>query len=921
MTTVKNGNVKTGHTGSQEGVVTGRFRNLVFGLAGLFCLVFIVLAQWLSIQTERESLVRMADSYSDAILSFRAFYSEVIVSRLAGHEGVEITHDYLDNPHAIPIPATMTLDLVDYMNRYMDEDAGHSWTSLDVAQVSMYPFSWREDRKLTPFQLDALQVLSQSEGSEYHQVLRKNGQSQMSYAKAIRMEASCVACHNYHPDSPKTDWKVGDLRAIQVVSLPTRGFAEGLNPAVLTVSSFVLFSFLIAFIALYWMDGRVRRALQLVEARSQQREQAIKALDDRQYALDQHAIVSIADSAGRITYANEKFCQISGFSLEELLGQNHRMVKSDQHPPEFYRQMWQTISSGQVWQGEVCNRRKGGGFYWVAATIVPFMNERGKPEQYISIRTDITRRKEIESMMAEQGRFLAVMTDALGEGVYALDDDGYCTFVNPEGERILGWSAEELKGKQIHDIIHHMYADGSHMPQAQCPIMLATSAGEAFKSDREVFIHRDGIPIPVSASSVPMIEDGVITGSVTVFSDIRETKHREQALLEASQKADKANRAKSEFLSSMSHELRTPLNAILGFGQLLEYDSTLPEDQAENVQEILKAGNHLLTLINEVLDLAKIESGRIDLSLEPVELQPLIEESLALITPLAQRRSIECMYIGSTSTVVRADHTRLKQVLLNLLSNGIKYNHEHGKLYIAVETQLDWVVIRVTDTGPGIAEDRLQELFEPFNRLDAENSEVEGTGIGLTITRRIVELMGGRIDVESKLGHGSSFSINLPRETLPVHHSAESPEAETLSVRSGDGGEHLHTVLYIEDNPANIRLVAQILTSQRHIRLITAHLPELGIELAVAHRPDLILLDINMPGMNGYEVLERFSTLPEIADTPVIAISANAMEGDIRRGLASGFKAYLTKPIVVPEFLSTVQHYLHTRQPPPEHDL
>ncbi len=900
-----------------KGVVSGRFRNLMFVSAGLFCLIFISLAQWLSIQTEREALVRMADSYSDAILSFRAFYSEEIVGRLGGQQAVAVTQDYRDTPHALPIPATMTLDLVDYMNHYLggkEDGVGHA---LEVAQVSQYPFPERAQRQLTPFQQQALTVLSQTDDSGYYQVQAGKGGLMLHYAKAIRMEPSCVACHNAHPNSPRNDWQVGELRGIQVVSLPTRGFTEGFNPTVWSVAAFVLAAFLVAFAALYWMDGRVRRALLLAEARAQQREQALNELDERQYALDQHAIVSIADPAGRITYANEKFCQISGFTLDELMGQNHRMVKSDQHPPEFYRQMWQTISHGEVWQGEVCNRHKGGGYYWVAATIVPFVNAQGKPVQYISIRTDITRRKEIESMMVEQGRFLAVMTDALGEGVYALDDEGFCTFINPEGERILGWPAEQLKGKQIHDIIHHSRADGSHMPQAECPIMLATSAGESYKSDSEVFIHRDGNPIPVSASSVPMIEDGTIIGSVTVFSDIRGIKQREQALLEASQKADKANRAKSEFLSSMSHELRTPLNAILGFGQLLEYEEGLSSDQVENVQEILRAGNHLLALINEVLDLAKIESGRIDLSLEPVELQPVIEESLALVAPLAQRSGIACQQLGISHAVVRADRTRLKQVLLNLLSNGVKYNREQGELSVAVEQQHDWVVIRVTDTGPGIAEERLQELFEPFNRLDAEHSEVEGTGIGLTITRRIVELMGGRIDVESALGRGSSFSITLPEETLPEEtlseYSASDAGQAALQAPAEPGGEALHTVLYIEDNPANIRLVAQILASQRHIKLITAHLPELGIELAAAHRPELILLDINMPGMDGYQVLEQLSTMPETADTPVVAISANAMEGDIRRGLANGFKAYLTKPIVVPEFLATVQAALHNR--------
>ena len=375
--------------------------------------------------------------------------------------------------------------------------------------------------------------------------------------------------------------------------------------------------------------------------------------------------------------------------------------------------------------------------------------------------------------------------------------------------------------------------------------------------------------------------------------------------------AEKANRAKSEFLANMSHELRTPMNAILGFGQIMEYDSTLSDDNKENVHEILKAGNHLLELINEVLDLAKIESGHIDLSLEPVGVFDIVEECLSLASTLADKRGIELSHTGLKGITVRADRTRLKQALLNLLSNAIKYNGEGGSVRIEVSPSgNDRLRIRVTDTGPGIPAVRLSELFQPFNRLGAENSDIEGTGVGLTITRRIAGMMGGSVDVESEVGVGSTFWIELPIESLPEAELGyrQSAANNPTSTRHIDAPRHL--MLYIEDNPSNLKLVTQILGRRKHIRLLTAHTPELGVQLALALQPALILLDINMPGMDGYQVLEVFKADNRLKAIPVVALTANAMPREIERGQKAGFSAYLTKPLDIAKFLSLLDHHL-----------
>jgi CheY-like chemotaxis protein/anti-sigma regulatory factor (Ser/Thr protein kinase) len=355
----------------------------------------------------------------------------------------------------------------------------------------------------------------------------------------------------------------------------------------------------------------------------------------------------------------------------------------------------------------------------------------------------------------------------------------------------------------------------------------------------------------------------------------------------------------------MSHELRTPLNAILGFGQLLEMGIEDAE-QADNVQEILRAGHHLLELINEVLDLARIEAGRLTISQEPVPLMPLIEDSLTLIRPLAEGRGIRIIEAGrDCGEHVLADRTRLKQVLLNLLSNAVKYNRERGSVSIACVHDGDAVQIRITDTGAGLAPDQQARLFTAFERLDADKHAIEGTGIGLALSKRLMELMQGEIGLESSPGQGSTFWIRLPASNghpEPAHADGGKPAAEAAH----PVGARRWGVLCIEDNPANLRLIERILSRREDIRLLSAGTPGLGLELAQAHRPALILLDINLPDMDGYDVMKCLRENPATRDIPVVAISANAMPKDLARGKAAGFADYVTKPIEVDRLMKVV---------------
>ena len=385
---------------------------------------------------------------------------------------------------------------------------------------------------------------------------------------------------------------------------------------------------------------------------------------------------------------------------------------------------------------------------------------------------------------------------------------------------------------------------------------------------------------------------------------------RTQELRLARDEALRANRTKSSFLSSMSHELRTPLNAIIGYSQVLLMED-MPEDQVDSVREIEIAGQHLLSLINEILDLSRVEAGQMTLSLEDVSLETMLAECESLQKPMAERFSIAVEF-KPCSYYVKADYTRLKQVLINLISNAIKYNREQGSVAVgAHKLEDDFIRIQVADTGPGIPQEKHAGLFEPFNRLGAENSGIEGTGIGLMITTQLTEMMGGRIGFESKVGVGSTFWIDIP---VADHHELNVEKdslAESAATDNQTNNNEQKRILYIEDNPANMRLMEQILTRKARFQLLQANEPVLGLELAEKERPDLVLLDINLPDIDGFEVLEKLKTNPHTEHIPVVAVTANAMKDNIIKGVEAGFDDYLTKPLDVQVLLSTIAKFLN----------
>ena len=580
--------------------------------------------------------------------------------------------------------------------------------------------------------------------------------------------------------------------------------------------------------------------------------------------------------------------------------------------------------------------RKDGSRFPAIVSVTALRDVQENIIGYLLIGTDNTARKRVEAEQAvldqrfrDQQFYTRSLIESNIDALMTTDPRGIISDVNQQMEVLTGCTRDELIGAPF----KNFFTDPL---RAQAGIDRVLREGKV--SNYELTAHaRTGVETLVSYNASTLYDrDRKLLGVFAAARDVTERQAFERQLElnnvklatatataekatvvaeeatvtaeEATATAEKANRAKSEFLSSMSHELRTPLNAILGFAQLLESGSPAPTPtQKGNIAHILSGGWYLLDLINEILDLALIESGRLTLSPEPVALQGVLNECRAMIEPQAQKRGVALTLAEQKDSLyVLADRTRLKQVLINLLFNAVKYNREGGTVALDCEvTGAGLLRVSVCDTGQGLSGDQVEQLFQPFNRLGQETTAEEGTGIGLVVTKRLVELMGGSIGLKSTLGQGSTFWVELQLTEVP--ELVYMPTGETVAdlLDAADGAPR-YTLLYVEDNPANLNLVEQIIARRTDLRLLSAANAQLGIALARVHQPNVILMDINLPGMSGLEAMQLLRSDPLTAHIPILAVSANAAPGDIERGLGAGFFDYVTKPIRVARFMQSV---------------
>jgi PAS domain S-box-containing protein len=531
-----------------------------------------------------------------------------------------------------------------------------------------------------------------------------------------------------------------------------------------------------------------------------------------------------------------------------------------------------------------------------------------RPDHAILVALDITAEKNAELALRDSEERFRALLESAPDAIVIVNEQGIIVLVNAMAITLFGYSREELHGQRVEMLMpdrfhnHHETHRDNYINEPRTREM---DGGLQLLGKR-----KNGSEFPIEVSLSPLeTKKGTLVSSA--IRDITERKRIESELNKAMVAAEKANRAKSDFLSSMSHELRSPLNAILGFAQLLDSGSPQPTPrQKTSIDQILHAGWYLLELINEILDLAMVESGKLSLSLEPISLSEVLSDCQAMIEAQAENSNIQMIFPQPNCPyLVKADRTRVKQVFLNLLSNAIKYNRVGGSIDVRYSTNTaDRIRISVHDTGEGLSPEQLTQLFQPFNRLGQEAGAEEGTGIGLVVSKRLVELMNGTIGVESTVGIGSEFWFELLLDVTPlfavddVMLTEQTPQDQLNTTQ--------FTLLYVEDNPANLLMVEHIIADQPQIRLLSARTSKLGIELARTHQPDIILMDIKLPGISGTEALNILHEDPGTKNIPVIALSANAMPQDIEDGLKAGFFRYLTKPIMVNELMNALDDAL-----------
>jgi len=675
----------------------------------------------------------------------------------------------------------------------------------------------------------------------------------------------------------------------------------------------------------------------------------------QKFAMDQHAIVSTTDVHGKIIYVNDKFCEISGYSHEELLGQDHRILNSGTHTTGYFKGLYRTVGAGKTWQGEICNKAKDGQLYWVDSTIVPVMTPEGKPEQYLSIRSDITLRKKVELDLIQQQLSLEkrvqqktkaavqseqhlrlVMNTSL-DSIIGMDAQGRVTEWSRQAEATFGWTFAKVKGRYLHDFIIPLRYREAH--QKGLAHYHATGVGPVLGKRIEVIaLHRDGTEFPVELAISP-----IVTPLGTAFSayvtDLTQRKQEQAALVDARALAESASRAKSDFLANMSHEIRTPMNGVIGMVDVLQETALLPE-QKRMLGTIHTSSLALLQILNDILDFSKIEAGKLEVERVPMHLREVADGVAQLMVSLPGTQAEVSLFVSTALPVwAYGDPSRLRQVLLNLLGNAIKFSKKTGNEGAQVSLSVtpcvlpggaDGVRFAVVDTGIGMGPEVVAKLFQPFTQADESTArKFGGTGLGLSISQRLVELMGGHISVRSTLDQGSEFTLELPLmpcEPDPAHCARSkqglAPAERRAAVRRAAPTveEAVQTgclILLAEDNETNRDVIQQ----QLHLLGYTCETAEDGAVAlhmwqANPGRYALLLSDCHMPRLDGFGLTAAIRDAePTGTRLPIVAVTANAMQGEAQRCKERGMDDYLSKPLRMVELRDMLNKWLQQSQP------
>jgi PAS domain S-box-containing protein len=637
-----------------------------------------------------------------------------------------------------------------------------------------------------------------------------------------------------------------------------------------------------------------------------------RELANQKFALDQHAIVSITDTAGIILYANDRFCEISGYAREELIGQNHRIVNSGIHPAELFRDMWNTITGGRVWRGEICNRARAGHLYWVSATIVPLLGDHGTPGQYIAIRTDITDRRRMETQLSEQLHLVEELIEAIPLPVYLKDPLGRYIRLNRAFELFFHVRREDYIGRTLHDLLSPEDARVHAEKDAELFAAKGTQSYEAMVHSCDGKIHD-----AIYRKAVLTRRNGSVSGLLGVIVDITDRKEAEREIVRAKEAAEAASRAKSDFLANMSHEIRTPMNGVIGMTDLA-LDTELTAEQREYLSIAKSSAESLLTVINDILDFSKIEAGKLSVENIAFDLHRLIADVLKPLAMRANEKGIELIseVIDKVPRFVLGDPSRIRQVLVNLLGNAIKFT-DTGQITLTtdlMQRQHGQAVIHfaVGDTGIGIAQDKQELIFDAFSQEDTSTTrKYGGTGLGLSICRRLVELMGGRMWLHSQLGEGSTFHFSVE---LQLAEPSVSASGQLITRHSRREAPPRLNILLVEDHPTNQKLALGLLEKWGHQATLARNGQE-AIDILDRQSFDVVLMDMQMPVMGGIEATEHIRAREaelNLPRTPIIAMTAAAMQDDRDACLAAGMDDYLSKPIKVRELQEKLHAYCRT---------